>query len=170
MDVTELKDKITHLKYSISRFDGYFQGVNSKIALYITLNTFILTATTAGSSSIVRQFPNNINLPILFMTLIVLASAISIICTILASIPYLKNNNSSAFYFGYVAHLEFDDYSKKIEELSDEKALHDLKHQAFILAKGLRSKYRNLLIAGYLLLADFVLILIFSLIIITNSK
>ena len=165
-----LKEKIDIVKYSVSRFDIYFQSVNAKIALYITLNTFVLTAATAGSRSIIGQFPANKNLPILFLTLIILASAVSIICTIKASIPYLKSTNASIFYFGYIANLETDDYCTKIDDLTNEKILHDLRQQACVLSKGLKAKYQSLSIAGNLLLIDFALIIIFSLIIITNIQ
>lgn len=163
------KDKVDILKYSVSRFDAYAQAVNSKIALYITLNTFILTASIAGARSIISQFGNNTNLPILFLTLVVVMSAVSIFCTIKASIPYLNTDSDTIFYFGYIACLSSRDYQAKIDALDFDKTVDDLSCQARTIAIGLRNKFSSLKIAGYILLADFSCIAILSLLLITKA-
>jgi len=162
------KEKLEWLKYSISRFDTYYQSVNSKIALYITLSTFIITAASAGGTTIIKQLDHNRNGPVL--TLIIIAAAVAIFFTIKASIPYLKNHRESIFYFGYVSDLSHNDYEQKVKNLTIENNLDDLLCQAQLLAKGLKSKYFSLQIAGYLLLVDFAFITILSLLIITNIQ
>jgi len=165
----EKDKKIDVLKYSISRFDGYFQAVNGKIALYISLNIFMLTAVTAGGQSIIKQFPGHTNIPVILLTLTVIASAVSLFTAIKASIPFLGNITSTIFFFGYISSLVFDDYKAKIESMDMNGVTTDLTCQAHILAKGLRSKYRYLQVAGYFLLVNVVLILSISLLVITKT-
>lgn len=164
------KERTEILRYSISRYDSYFQGVNSKIALYVTLNTFILTAVSAGSRQLIAQFHSNSNIAVLFLTLTTVASAVSILFTIRASIPYLKSAQESIFFFGYVSSLSYKDFKDKVDNINYDEAIRDLTCQAHSLAAGLKTKYYQLQIAGYLLLADFVFIITLALLIITNTS
>lgn len=162
-------DKIELLKFCILRYDNYYQGINNKISLYITLNTFILTAATAYSGNIIEQFPNNKNLPIFFLTLSVVASATSLLFTIIASIPFLKNYQKSNYYFGYVSGLTSSDYLEKIKACTDDVTIEDLAAQSHILSVGLKRKFHHLKTAGWVLFIDLILITFLSLIIIVNK-
>lgn len=164
------KERIEVLRYTVSRFDGYFQGVNSKISLFITLSTFILTVSSAGATLILKQYGTGDRVPLLFVLLIVLAAGLALIFTIKAAIPYLGNDQTSIFHFGYVANQSREDYNNKIDSLTSESIVKDISNQAFTLAKGLRVKYSYLTVAGWLLFADAVLIIILSLITIVNIQ
>ena len=65
--------------------------------------------------------------------------------------------------------MAYEDYHDKVEKISEAKFLKDLSCQAFSLAGGLKSKYQNLMIAGRIIIAEFMLLFICVILFITKS-
>lgn len=158
---------IENLKFTIDRFDHYYESVNSKTNLYITLNTFIISVVSAISSKIIVQLGNTFWSKFLVISIIIIAS-ISVIYTIWSSLPYLRSDNDSVFYFGYVSNLSLKDLLSKLEASSTESSAQDLAQQLHALAQGLENKFNKLRIAGALLILEFTLIALLSILFITT--
>lgn len=159
--------QIDNLKFTIDRFDHYYESVNSKTNLYITLNTFVISAVSAASQNLLAQLGNSFWAKFLIVSIIVVAS-ISLIYTIWSSIPYLRSDNDSVFYFGYVSRLSLKDLLSKLETSTTESITRDLGQQLHALAQGLENKFRKLRVAGVLLLIKFILITFLSVLFITK--
>ncbi|MBB3123349.1 hypothetical protein FHS04_000846 [Mesoflavibacter sabulilitoris] len=156
------------LKYTIGRFDHYFDSVNNKSAVYIAINTFItggiivlLTQTTlVCEMSGFGKF---------CIGLLLLIGIISLIILSLASIPFFSKKPDSLYYFGSVSQMKESEFNKTSEEYSKKDELKDLRSQTYILSKGLTKKFTRLKLAGILLVAQFALLLIILLTILINS-
>lgn len=156
------------LKYTIGRFDHYFDSVNNKSAVYIAINTFI----TGGIIVLLTQ-----TTLVCEMTwfgkfcigLLLLIGIISLIILSLASIPFFSKKPDSIYYFGSVSQMKESEFNKTSEEYSKKDELKDLRSQTYILSKGLTKKFTRLKLAGILLVAQFALLLIILLTILINS-
>lgn len=164
-----MKEKLEHLKFIIGRFDTYIESTQTKSNLYLALNTTILAGiiTIAASikSAAVTLFP------LLIIGFIALLAVISISITLIAINPYLKSasdKNASVIFFQNVTSFTFDAYAEKINAISDKKLLKDLTCQAYSLAGGLNGKYQKLYYAGRIIIAEFILLFIYLVTLITK--
>lgn len=163
-----------HLKFIIERFDHYYDTVNSKGSFYIGVNTFIFGGVCAGYTSLYRAIQPNF-WTLFFLIAILACCILSTLLTIAAISPHLKDNyiqddNPSLMYFGGIARYELPYLKQKFSEQSTEDISHDAITQLHSLAKGLKSKFKKIKIASYLLQAQFCLLIPLFLIIIKNLK
>ena len=80
------KEKIENLKYTISRYDHYYDSVNSKSNVYLTLMTFLLGGTVALFRYAIDQKQlSTLNLVFLIITILIQIKGIMI------SHPYCPN-------------------------------------------------------------------------------
>jgi hypothetical protein len=165
-----MDEKIEHLKFIIGRFDNYIESTQAKANLYLALNTAIL----AGIITLLTaQQPADRDF---YVTIVLgftaLLALISITITLLAITPYLKSissKNNSVIFFQEVNNMDYEEYHDKIEKISGAKFLKDLSCQAYSLAGGLSSKYRNLMVAGRIIIAEFILLFICVIFFISKS-
>ena len=127
------EDKITMLKYNISRFDHYYASVNFKSSFLVVGNITILGFLLTNVDKV------NVCFSILHFLLVTL----SLTFTLLAIKPYLESYKSkkSLVYFEDIANMEYTNFSKKISTSHQTTYIKDLKEQNFILAKGLKNKF-----------------------------
>ena len=132
--------KIELLKYNISRYDHYFASVNFKSSFLVLGNITILGFVLSNRTNI---YPNYI-----FYVLVLLITS-SLLAILLAIKPYLKKykNKDSVIFFNDISNNDFEDFDKRINELSVSIYIKDLKEQTYILAKGLQKKFYCLNIA-----------------------
>ncbi len=132
--------KIELLKYNISRYDHYFASVNFKSSFLVLGNITILGFVLSNRTNI---YPNYI-----FYVLVLLITS-SLLAILFAIKPYLKKykNKDSVIFFNDISNNDFEDFDKKINELSVSIYIKDLKEQTYILAKGLQKKFLYLNIA-----------------------
>lgn len=166
--------KYEHAKFIIERFDHYYDGVNNKGAFYIGLNTFILGGVCAGYLSLHSQVEANTGLWVLFAGL-VLSNVLSIFHTILALMPFLKDNHTneeraSLIYFGSIGKHQLSYFREKFHEADESSVLDDLVEQSHCLATGLRKKYSSLKRAGWFVLCQFIIMLPLLFFIVKNLK
>lgn len=164
-----MDEKIEHLKFIIGRYDTYIESTQTKSNLYLALNTAILTGIITLLTAL-RPEDRDINV-ILVLGITALLALVSITITLLAITPYLKsvsNKSNSLIFFQEVSNMTYD-YHDKVEKISEAKFLKDLSCQAFSLAGGLKSKYQNLMIAGRIIIAEFMLLFICVILFITKS-
>ena len=132
----ESKQKIEILKYNISRFDHYYASVNFKSSFLVIGNITLLGFLFTTLSDI------NICLFIAH----VLVTILSLIFVLLAIKPYLKSydKNTSLIFFNDIANMKGDEFKDKINTLTEESYVTDLKEQVYALSKGLEKKFSNL--------------------------
>lgn len=65
---------------------------------------------------------------------------------LLAIKPYLKSydKNTSLIFFNDIANMKGDEFKDKINTLTEESYVTDLKEQVYALSKGLEKKFSNL--------------------------
>lgn len=147
-------NKVDVLKYNISRFDHYFASINFKSSFLILANITILGFLISNSNHVSK-----------FSLIIVsLISVLTVTFVLLAIKPFLKTykGKDSIIYFGDIANQE-DDFDNKIDNLTLELYINDLRKQNIILAKGLKYKFDMLNIATIFFIINlivYVLILI----------
>lgn len=168
------KEKYEHAKFIIERFDHYYDGVNNKGTFYIGLNTFIFGGICVGYLSLHDKVDANFVFWALFDGLII-CNALSIFFTVLAIMPFLKDNQHkeelpSLVYFGGIAKHELAHYKEKFLNANTNGMLDDLVQQVYCLATGLDSKYKKLKKASHFVVAQFILMLPLLYLIIKNLK
>jgi hypothetical protein len=155
-------EKYEHAKFVIERFDHYYDCVNNKGTFYVGLNTFLLGGLFIGFVSLYQQVAKPQYLWILLISFAI-CSVISTVATILAINPFLlsgnkKSRNRSLIFFGSVAEYQKENYADTFLKQDNDRILTDTVTQTWFLARGLDLKYKRLKVAGYLLIAQFVLL------------
>lgn len=156
------------LEYTISRLDHYYDSVNNKTTVYIGINTII----TGGAITLTTQIHEILSREValqVFIAIIIAFGLASLLILAWASIPYLdgkKKKSDSLYYFGSIAKMgrkEFFDLSEKMGKKED---LKDLRNQVYELSCGLKMKFLKLKWVGRLLIAQFLLLALFTIILI----
>lgn len=148
------------LKWQISRFDHYFESINTKGNVYLAINGFIFGSLLTGFDSLNRQFHFGPLDRVLILAVIV-ASFGAVVLTTLAINPFVgKGSYRSLVYFGSVANSYEADFLNALAQETPESFQADLARQVHALACGLQYKYAKLRSAGGLMLGSFLLLLI----------
>jgi hypothetical protein len=161
--MTNSNEKYEHAKFAIGRYDHYLNVVNSKGSFYIAVNTFLLGSLFTAVTAVFRQLDKPWYVWGL-LSLFAVSSLVSIILTILAINPFLRSGNNSSrnrslLFFGSVAEYQKDNYRDAFTDQDSHRMLRDTVDQSWTLATALVSKYRKLQLAGYLLIAQFALLI-----------
>lgn len=165
-----MKEKIEQTKFIIGRFDTYIESTQTKSNLYLALNTAILGGIITLLASTKSEDINPFSLIILGIIALLAVASISI--TLIAITPYLKSasdKSNSVVFFQEVTKLTFEEYTNKINDISDKKFFLDLTCQAYSLASALKGKYQKLFYAGRLIIVEFALLLIYAIILMTKT-
>ena len=148
-----MEKQTDNTKFIILRFDNYISQANVKGNFLLAFNTFLI----GGILSNYSKITDLVFCPIM---LIILNIAICILFTlciftsffvIRAVYPFLNSNNSSKekyhshVFFNSVSEFnEGKEYFNSLTELTDDQFDSDLANQAFLLATGLKKKYKYL--------------------------
>lgn len=146
------------LKYTIDRFDHYFDSVNNKSAVYIAINTFI----TGGVIALMTQTEIVCDMSTIgkvSVGVLLFIGVFSLIVLSIASIPFFSKKPDSLYYFGAISKMKQSEFNKASKHYSDKDELEDLRSQAYILSEGLTTKFSRLKFAGILLVVQFFLLL-----------
>ncbi len=159
----ENKEKIETLKHTMDRYDHYYDSVNNKGNLYLTLCTFLLGGIITGYYAIKETIVGRCD--VLFFTWIGLLSCLLSICfTLWAIVPYLSKkadgSNGSVLFIGDVSNVSFQRFKQLYTDMNYENRYEDYLKQVHLLALGLQKKFRRLQIATYLLCGCFICIII----------
>jgi hypothetical protein len=155
------KGKLETLKHTIDRYDHYYDSVNNKGNLYLTLGTFLLGGIITGFYSIKDTIADRNDI-LFFLWFGLLTCVVSLILTLWATSPYLSrkkdNPNGSVLFFGDVSSFSFQSFSKMYLNVNEEGIYEDYLKQVHLLALGLQKKFYRLQIASYLLIGCFICI------------
>lgn len=151
------------LEYTINRLDHYYDSVNNKTAVYIGINTIITGGAIALTTQIQEVLEMEFWLQFLIATIIGLG-LVSLMILSWASIPYLdsKKKIESVYYFGTIAQMKRKDFYEASENLDKKGNLKDLRNQVFELSGGLKIKFLKLKWVGKLLIAQFIILALFT--------
>lgn len=166
MNTPSVSEKIDALKYTMDRYDHYYDSINNKGNLFLTLNTFLLGGMITGYYSIKDTIICRCDI-IFFVWIGLMCCLLSIGFTLWAIIPYLSrqvdNINGSVINFGNISNISFDSFKSMYENISEEKRYQDFVYQVYLLAGGLQKKFSRLKTAAYLLGGCFICIIIIGL-------
>ncbi|MFY0628457.1 MAG: hypothetical protein JXR07_19325 [Reichenbachiella sp.] len=143
------------LKFSIGRFDHYYDSINNKSAVFLALGTFLI----GGLITLYPLITPHLECDSLFSVLVMLSISIgltSMIIVMTAATPYLSDGIKSKFYFNSIASTSKQVFDEESINLTEEDELSDLRSQVYAMAKGLKSKFQKIRIAGFLLIALFI--------------
>jgi uncharacterized membrane protein YiaA len=156
-------EKINTLKHTMDRYDHYYDSVNNKANLFLTLNTFLFGGIITGYYSIKDQLVCGFDFYFFVVAGLILC-ILSIGFSLWATMPYLSKQadslNGSVIYFGNVANVSYQSFKQMYNDMTDEKRYEDYLQQVFLLAIGLQNKFYRLKVATYLLGGCFVCIII----------
>jgi hypothetical protein len=168
-----------HTKFLIQRYDAYYSSVNTKGAFMLAFNTFLAGAMVTSYKDIAPQLEPGAGKTwfIILLLLLITLSLISITLIVKAIYPYLRSGNStqdkyhSLIFFKSVAeYSSIEKFQKEYSEQTEENITADMEKQVYELAKGLKSKYNLLSIAGWFIYAEIILLLPLLILIISNLK
>jgi hypothetical protein len=136
----------------IARYDFYYGSVNTKAALLIAFDTFVVGGVALKWADLQPAFNTRKELFIVeccLMLLLVAASLVSLAFTFWAINPFLSsprmpNEYHSLIFFGDVKEFSLEKYYEEVQKLSDADLRRDLAYQAHTLAGGLSKKFANL--------------------------
>ena len=158
-----VSDKIDTLKHTMDRYDHYYDSINNKGNLFLTLNTFLLGGIITGYYSIKDTIANESGVTF-FVWVGLVSCLLSISYTLWAIIPYLNKQadsvNGSVINFSNVSNISFESFKLMYSNVNDQKRYEDYVHQVYLLAYGLQKKFSRLKTATYLLSGCFVCIII----------
>ncbi len=144
------------LKYSIGRFDHYYDSVNNKCTVFLAVSTFIEGILITAYPKILESVSCGIFLKFL-MTLLLVFGLATMLIVIWASTPYLTSHKKSLLYFGDIATRNYFEFERHSKEETEEGALSDLRIQSYDLSIGLMKKFKMLKIAGRIMGIQFLL-------------
>ncbi|MBC7524773.1 MAG: hypothetical protein H7239_10075 [Flavobacterium sp.] len=156
-------EKTDMLKHSIDRYDHYYDSVNNKCSLYLTLTTFLFGGIITGYYTIKDDFfcSNSI---IVLIWISLTACLVSIFFVIRGIIPYVSKHKAgekiSVLNYSCVASISNKEFETAYEEMSKSKQMNDYLNQVHLLAKGLHKKFSYLRTASYFLIVVFICITI----------
>lgn len=162
-------DKLDHLKFCVERFDHYYDSVNNKSALFLTINTFIVGGLVAIYPSL-RNYVDCGACILILLSLILAVGLASIFATLLAGIPFLSKPGKSNLYFGSIAGRERQAFLDDLKTYTSDQQIEDYSAQVHILALGLNRKFEKLQYAGSLIFVEFLLAIPFIILLINNLK
>ena len=156
-------ENINMLKHTMDRYDHYYDSINNKSNLFLTLNTFLLGGIITGYYSIKETLVGRCDI-LFFVWAALICCLLSIGYTLWAIIPYLNKRadsvNGSALSFGNVSNISITSFKKMYEEMTEHKRYEDYVLQVYLLALGLQKKFCRLQTATYLLGGCFLCIII----------
>lgn len=145
------------LLLNISRFDHYIELANNKANWLLTSLFTLLLGVFAliGYSDIIKNITNGNHIIIHIITFLNIASFLALIFFNIQAFYYLNfvlNSNlklhlggNSIIFFGDISNKSFPDFSKKIDELDENRTIEDLKEQVYILADITNTKHQNII-------------------------
>lgn len=169
-----MDDYEQRVQFIFSRFDKYLEVVTAKGTVYLAINTFFISCVIGNISTLSNAF-NVTELVIFLLSMFLTIALISTFIVLLAINPFLKSGtkigaSASIFFYGSVAEYDKEVFMKRLSGISKEELEQDLGGQIYCLAEGLKSKYLKLQWAGWLILAEFLLLIPITIVLVAHIK
>ncbi len=157
------------LKFCIGRYDHYFDSVNNKSNVYLTLSVFVFGGLLGLYPTILEKTDFNIWVNIC-MLLVMGIGLTAMLITILASRPYLTKETDSLLFFQSVSNMGQSEFETQSATASEEQEINDLRTQTFQLASGLKAKFEKLHLVATLIAIQFALFIPLTILILNQLK
>jgi hypothetical protein len=157
------------LKFCIGRYDHYFDSVNNKSNVYLTLSVFVFGGLLGLYPTILVKTDSNLWVNV-FMLLVMGIGLTAMLITILASRPYLTKETDSLLFFQSVSNMGQTEFETQSSTATEEQEINDLRIQTFQLACGLKAKFTKLLLVASLFAIQFALFIPLIILILNNLK
>lgn len=158
------------LKFCIDRFDHYYDSINNKGAVFLTLSTFIVGGLVAVYPSLLSGVNCNLLIHVLMFSAIGIGLAIMIF-VIRALTPFTEcADTNSVFHFGSISCQREINFHEKSKNITEEEELSDLRTQVQDLSTGLKNKFKTLRQVGILFTIQFSLFFPLIILLIINLK
>ncbi|GEM_PF-499171 len=163
VNASAVSDRVEMLKHTMDRYDHYYDSINNKGNLFLTLNTFLLGGIITGYYSIKDTITDQCGITFFIWTGLI-CCLLSLGYTLWAIIPYLNKQadsvNGSVINFSNISNISFESFKQMYSNGTDEKRYEDYVRQVYLLACGLQKKFSRLKTATYLLGGCFICIII----------
>jgi len=156
------------LKFSIERFDHYYDSINNKGSVFLALSTFIVGGLITTYPTLIDKMSNKLLGNIIISCLLGIGIFIMILL-VNAAMPYLSKRRHSIHYFGSISNHSESEFRQKSSEVDSSKEVDDLRSQVYQLSVGLSKKFRKLRIAGILFIIQFAFFIPLIILLITNN-
>lgn len=155
-------NKVDELKFIIGRFDHYYDSVNNKGNLYLTLNTFLLGGLIAGYAALLSSHICTLAWPeLVIVGLIAGCNIFAFYHAVNAIYPFVsKRLGSSSIFYGDIAGRTESEWRSFFTAVLPDVYEQDLVQQAHQLAGGLLAKYRRLRASTWWIFAQFVIFIL----------
>lgn len=157
------------LLFCIGRYDHYYDSINNKCNVFLTLSLAIVGGLLAAYPTLLDKVACTAWLHINMAILLVVGTT-NILFTMWTSMPFLKTGGTSLLYFGSVAKMTPQAFYTRSSAEDAQAGLDDLRTQVHVLAQGLRKKFRRLFVAGTLLMIQFMFFIPLIYTIVKNLK
>lgn len=163
-----MKKQTDNTKFIIGRFDNYISQANVKGNFLLAFNTFLIGGILTNYSKVTEfvKCPSLLIILNVILAIMFILSIVTAFFVIKAVYPFLHSSNSSKekyhshIFFNSVS--EFKDgneYFNSLKNHTEEEFDSDLANQAYLLAKGLKKKYKFLQLAMIFVYIEMLLML-----------
>lgn len=153
MDNQNQIDKEQFLWKVLGRYDDYIGSTNSKTAIIVAFNAFVVTGIILRWNDIGTLFTGYTKLTSVANLLLIVAaisSTVSLWFVFKSINPFLKSPEhptkyTSAIFFGHVSKFNSpEDYIAHLNEMDQDRLFQDLARQAHSIAQGTKNKFDHL--------------------------
>lgn len=170
------KEKITHIKFIIGRYDFYANAVNTKGSFLLAFNSFAAGGYIIKYMDLAEKLREECMLLAWFQVisaLFIVSSLLSIWFSIRAVYPSLGSGNrrgayQSLIYFGSVSELEPTVYIDEIAKQDEAGTVDDLSRQAHQVATIVSKKFKLISWASRIVFVELALLLVLFLLFLVN--
>lgn len=141
-----IKDKNEELKFIVSRYDHFYDSINNKGNLYLTINTFILAGTITGFYALDQDFHFGDGVLFLVFIPVLASNLVSLLLTLLAIKPFARRvkRGQSVMFFGDVSRRTRATWKAQWDNLREDIFHTELLDQSHQLSIGLTTKFKRL--------------------------
>ena len=164
MPILSNADKVEALKLIIERYDHYYDSINNKGNLYLTINTFILGGCIAGYYTLNQSCHFSKSILLFYFIPGIIFNLISFTHTLWAVRPFAKkiNRGNSLIFFADVQRNSLPEWKNRWSKLTEDDWEEELQCQSHELATGLCKKFTRLSRATLFIWLQVVFIFLFA--------
>jgi len=157
------------LEFTVGRFDHYYDSINNKSVVFLTLELFITGGLVAAYPTLLEKVNCGVCFHWLIGSILAAGLAIMLIVAWIAT-PFFGKSKGSLLFFKNIAEQPCNMFEQRSQSETATSALDDLRRQVYELACGLSGKFKKMKTAGVLLITQIFLFIPLIIIIIHNLK
>jgi hypothetical protein len=144
------------LEFTMGRFDHYYDSINNKSIVFLTLELFITGGLVTAYPTLLAKVNCGTCLHLLMGCILSAGLAIMLIVAWIAT-PFFGKSTGSLLFFKNIAEQPSNVFEQRSQNETVTSAKDDLRRQVYELACGLSRKFRKMKTAGVLLIIQIAL-------------